>query len=334
MDSMYVKISKIEYILPENVLTNDELSKRFPEWTPESIEEKIGIAKRHIVAENETAKDLALKVGQKILAEEDRESIDFLILCTQSPDYFLPTTACILQHELGLRTNIGAFDFNLGCSGYIYGLGICKGLIEANIAKKILFITSETYSKHINSQDKSNLTIFGDAAAATIIECSETNQIMDFVLGTDGKGSNNLIIPNGGLRNKYDINAENIEENGIIRTNNNLYMNGPEIFNFTIQRIPSLIKDVLNKHNLTMEDITYCIFHQANKYMLEYLKKKLKVPDEKFCLNMKNVGNTVSSTIPIALKDSMDNKIIKEGNLILLVGFGVGYSWGGTVVKI
>jgi len=331
---MCAKISKIDYTLPEKVLTNEELSVLFPEWTAAAIEEKIGIIKRHIVCENETAKDLALKAAQKVLIDEDKDSIDFLILCTQSPDYYLPTTACLLQHELGLRTDIGAFDFNLGCSGYVYGLGICKGLIKAGIAKKILFITSETYSKHINSLDKSNLTIFGDAAAATIIEHSETDQIMDFVFGTDGKGAPNLIIPNGGLRNKYDPNAEIIEDSGNIRTNNNLYMNGPEIFNFTIQRIPALVKDVLNKHSLTMEDIDFCILHQANKYMLEYLKKKLKVPSEKFCINMKDVGNTVSSTIPIALKDCINNKTIKQGSLVLLIGFGVGYSWGGTVIKI
>lgn len=328
------QITRIDYILPEKILTNEDLSGRFPEWTAEAIEEKIGIAKRHAVCENETAKDLAVKIGRQILTEEDKESIDFLVLCTQSPDYYLPTTACILQNELGLRTDIGAFDFNLGCSGYIYGLGICKGLIEANIAQKILFITSETYTKHINSLDKSNLTIFGDAAAATIVERSETRQIMDFVLGTDGKGASNLIIPNGGLRNRYDIDAINREDNGNIRTNNDLYMNGPEIFNFTIQRIPKLVKDILDKHELTMDDVDYFIFHQANKYMLEYLKKKLKVPDEKFYINMREVGNTVSSTIPIALKDCLDDKIIKQGDLVLLAGFGVGYSWGGTVIRI
>jgi len=331
---MNAKISKVEYVLPEKILTNEELSKRFPEWTADAIEDKLGIVKRHVVDENETAKDLALKVGQKILSEEDKETIDFLILCTQSPDYYLPTTACILQHELGLHDNIGAFDFNLGCSGYVYGLGLCKGLIEANIAKKILFITSETYSRHINRQDKSNLTLFGDAAAATIIECSETNQIMDFAFGTDGKGAANLIIPNGGQRNKFDANAEEIEDKGSIRTNNDLYMNGPEIFYFTLQRIPALVKNILDKHNLAMDDIDHFIFHQANKYMLEYLKNKVKIPDEKFCINMKNVGNTVSSTIPIALKDCIDNKTIKCGDLVLLAGFGVGYSWGGTVIKI
>lgn len=331
---MGAKISEIDYFLPEKVLTNEELSLRFPDWTAEAIEEKIGIVERHIADKNETAKDLAVKAGQKILADEDKETIDFLILCTQSPDYYLPTTACILQHELGLRSDVGAFDFNLGCSGFIYGLGICKGFIESKIAKKILFITSETYSKHINDQDKSNLTIFGDAAAATIVEYSENNQIMDFIFGTDGNGAQNLIIPNGGLRNKYNQDASIVEDNGSFRTANNLYMNGPEIFNFTIQRIPTLVKNVLNKNSLTIEDINYCIFHQANKYMLEYLKKKLKLPNDKFCINMKNVGNTVSSTIPIALKDCLENKSIMSGDILLLAGFGVGYSWGGTVIKI
>jgi len=331
---MNAKISRIEYILPEKVLTNKELSERFPEWTADAIENKLGIVKRHVVNENETSKDLALRAGQKILTEEDKGSIDFLILCTQSPDYLLPTTACILQHELGLRDNIGALDINLGCSGYVYGLGLCKGLIEANIAKKILFITSETYSRFINKQDKSVLTLFGDAAAATIIECSEINQIFDFVFGTDGKGAPNLIVPNGGQRNKFDANAKEIEDRGGIRTNNDLYMNGTEILFFTLKRIPVLVRNILDKHHLTMADIDYFIFHQANKFMLDFIKNKIKIPDEKFCINMQNVGNTVSSTIPIALKDCLDNKTVKYGDWVLLAGFGVGYSWGGTVIKI
>jgi 3-oxoacyl-[acyl-carrier-protein] synthase-3 len=329
---MGAKITKIESFFPEKILTNEAISERFPEWTPDMIEKKLGIVQRHIVENDETALDIAVKVGKKILKDYDKESIDFVILCTQSPDYYLPTSACILQEKLDLPTRVGAFDFNLGCSGYVYGLGIAKGLIESRISNRILFITSETYTKSINPLDKGNLTIFGDAAAATIIERSENEYILDFVFGTDGTGAQNLIIPNGGLRNRYDKDALLINEKDNVRTANDLYMNGPEIFTFTIQRIPDLIHKTLEKNQLQIEDIDYFIFHQANQYMLEYLRKKLNIPENKFFMDMRNTGNTVSSTIPIALQKSRDQ--LKQGDIVLLAGFGVGYSWGATIIRI
>ena len=330
---MSVKILNIEYYLPKTIITNDDLAKQFSDWSSEKIEKKLGIKERHIVKEDETALDLALEAGKKILKNYDKDKIDFLLLCTQSPEYYLPSGACILQDRLGLKTNIGAFDYNLGCSGFIYGLAVAKSLINSNIAKNILLITSETYTKHIHPKDKGNKTIFGDAAAAIIIEKSEEEQIGEFVLGTDGSGYEDLIVPNGGLRNRYDVNAKEIDDgSGSIRTDNNLYMNGPEIFNFTIKAIPKVVDEILAKNNITLDDLDYVIFHQANKYMNEYLRKKINIPKEKFYLNLLHTGNTVSATIPIAIKDALDNKLIKRGDKVLLVGFGVGYSWGGTIV--
>ena len=332
---MSVKFLNVEYYLPKTIITNDDLEKEFPDWSSEKIEKKVGIKERHIVKEDETALDLALEVGKKILKNYDKDKIDFLLFCTQSPEYYLPSGACILQDRLGLKTNIGALDYNLGCSGFIYGLAMAKCLINSNIAKNILLITSETYTKHINPKDKGNKTIFGDAAAAVIIEKSEKEQIGEFVLGTDGSGYRNLIVPNGGLRNRYDINAQEIDDNsGSIRTDNNLYMNGPEIFNFTIKAVPKVVAETLVKNNITLDDLDYVIFHQANKYMNEYLRKKINIPEEKFYLNLLYTGNTVSATIPIAIKDALDNKLIKKGDKVLLVGFGVGYSWGGTIITI
>ena len=332
---MSVKIAKIEYYLPETIITNDNLEKDFPDWSSDKIEKKIGIRERHIVKENETAFDLALRASQKVLKNYTKDKIDLLMLCTQSPDYYLPTSACILQDKLGLKTNIGAFDYNLGCSGFIYGLALAKGLIFSNIATNILLITSETYTKHIHPKDKSNRTIFGDAAAAVIIEKSEEEHIGEFVLGTDGSGYKNLIVPNGGLRNRYDVNAKEIDDNsGSIRTDNNLYMNGPEIFNFTIKAVPKVVSETLKKNNITLNEVDYIIFHQANKYMNEYLRKKINIPKDKFYLNLLHTGNTVSATIPIAIKDCLDNNITKKGDKILIVGFGVGYSWGGTIIKL
>ena len=332
---MNSKIKKIEDYLPENILTNIQLEKEFAGWSAKKIETKTGIKERHIVKDNETAFDLGFEAAKKGLANYDKEKIDFVLFCTQSTEYYLPSSACILQDKLGLRTDIGAFDYNLGCSGFIYGLAMAKSFIQSGIANNILLITSETYTKHIHAKDKSNRTIFGDGAAATIIEESEQNGIFDFSLGTNGSGYKNLIVPNGGLRKRYDYNAQEIDDgSGSIRTANNLYMNGPEIFNFTIDVVPKVVSNVLEKNNTTLDEIDYVIFHQANKYIIEYLRKKIKIAKDKFYINMLHTGNTVSATIPIALRDCLDDKIIKEDDKILIVGFGVGYSWGGTIIEI
>ncbi len=332
---MAVKITKIEYYLPKKILSNDDLKNEFPGLNINKIEKKVGIKERHIVKEDETALDLALIVGKKILKNYDKDKIDFLLFCTQSPEYYLPSGACILQDRLGLNKNMGAFDYNLGCSGFVYGLALAKSLITSKIASNILLITSETFTKHIHPRDKGNRTLFGDAATATIIEKSEEEQIGEFVLGTDGNGYKNLIVPNGGLRNRYNPNAKEIDEgSGSIRTDNNLYMNGPEIFNFTIKVVPKLVLQVLEKNKINLEDLDFVIFHQANKYIIEYLRKKIKIPENIFYINLLTTGNTSSNTIPIGIKESLDNRLIKKGDKILLVGFGVGYSWSGTIITI
>lgn len=328
------KISKISYYLPEIVYDNEQVYKEFPDWPPEKVEQKIGIKTRHIAAKSETAVDLAFRAANLLFEEVDRQEVDFLILCTQSPDYFLPTGACVLQSMLGLKTTIGAFDFNLGCSGYIYGLAIAKGLINSGVAKKIVLITSETYSKFIHPKDKGNKTIFGDGAAASLIEYSEEEKILEFVLGTDGNGMNNLIVPNGAMRNPLETDpVEIVDPGGGIHTKNNIYMNGPEIFNFTIKAVPPLVEQTLVKNNITLENIDFVVFHQANKYMLEYLRQKTKIPAEKFFLDMTETGNTVSATIPIGLEKAIVNGQIKAGDNVLICGFGVGYSWGATIIK-
>jgi 3-oxoacyl-[acyl-carrier-protein] synthase-3 len=332
---MAVKITNIEYCLPKKILSNSNLKEEFNDFNINKIEKIVGIKERHIVRKDETALDLALKVAKKILKNYNKDKIDFLILCTQSPEYYLPSGACILQDRLRLKTDIGAFDYNLGCSGFIYGLAIAKGLIGSNIASSILLITSDIISKYINSKDKSNRTIFGDAAAAIIVEKSETEQIGEFVLGTDGSGYKNIIVPNGGLRNRYDPNAIEVDDgSGSIRTDNNLYMNGSEIFNFTIKTVPKVVSETLEKNNVTLEGLDYVIFHQANKYVIEYLRKKIGIPEDKFYINLLHTGNTSSSTIPLGIKDSINKNVIKKGSKILIASFGVGYSWGGTVITI
>lgn len=323
-----MKISKVEFYLPQSVLTNEDLEKLFPEWSSERIHEKVGISQRHISADNETVLDMAVKSSEKIFESYDRNKIDFILFCTQSPDYFLPTTACLLQDRLKLRKNIGAIDFNLGCSGFVYGLAFAKGLISAGIAKNILLVTSETYTKHIHPDDKGNRSIFGDASASAVVEKAENSRDYQFCLGTDGSGAENLIVKKGAFKKDFELNPEH-EFNP-----ENIYMDGPEIFNFTIENIPGLVKQTLEVNGMEMDDIDHFVFHQANSFMLNYLRKKTKIPAEKFYIDMEKTGNTVSATIPIALKNMMDKGMVKEGDKILMAGFGVGYSWGGTIMEM
>lgn len=327
-------IKALAYYLPETVITNDELVAEFPEWTVEKIAEKVGVNKRHI-AGNETISSMAIKAAENMFQENPavkREDIDFVLVCTQSPDYFLPSTACIIQNALGIPKTCGAFDFNLGCSGYEYGLATAKGYIAARIAKNILLITAEAYNKHIHPRDKGNRTIFGDAATATLISTEGFAEIGDFVLGTDGSGAENLIVKTGGMACPEKNNDLVFDESGNPRSSDFLYMNGSEIFSFTLRVVPKMVKQTLEKNGLDKDDINLFVFHQANSFMLSHLRKKLKISEDKFFINMAEIGNTVSSTIPIALKDAQDAGLLK-GN-ILIAGFGVGLSWGACTLKI
>lgn len=332
---MKAYIKAISYYLPEKIFTNEELVKEFPEWTVDKVAGKIGVTERRIAGENETSADLAVNAGLKLF-EEYRFSpldIDFVMLCTQSPDYFLPTSACIIQDKLGVPIRSGAIDFNLGCSGFVYGLGLAKGLIVAGIAKNVLLLTSETYSKFLHPKDKGNRTIFGDGAAATLISTEGFAEIMDFSLGTDGRGANNLIVGTGGYRNPAPMNDLRFDASGNSASSDFLYMNGSEIFNFSMEMVPVLVQETLAKNKLGMEDIDRFVFHQANKYMLNFIRKKIRIPEEKFYYFMEKVGNTVSATIPIALYEAIQDKTIQPGQNVLIAGFGVGYSWAGNVLK-
>lgn len=328
-------IKAISYYLPERILTNQELTQRFPEWTVEKVASKIGIDQRHIAADDEFVSDMAVRAAEKLFAEHQitPQEIDFILLCTQSPDYFLPTTACLVQDRLNIPTSAGALDFNLGCSGYIYGLALAKGLLAGGIAKNVLLITSEVYSKHIHEADKGNATIFGDAASATLIASSGFAEIQHFELGTDGAGGKNLIVKQGALKHPNRSTEEIVLEDGSVQRPAHLYMNGSEIFNFTIDRIPGLVERTLELNNLQKEDISLFVFHQANKFMLNHLRMKMGIESERFYVHMKNCGNTVSATIPIALLEAINEGIPKQNDEVLLAGFGVGYSWGACTIR-
>jgi len=331
-------IKAISTFLPATTLTNEQLAEEFGDWDAAKIYEKTGIAKRHIAAADECASDLGVAAARKLFetgacAPAD---IDFLLFCTQSPDYFLPTTACTMQHRLGLRTDSGAIDFNQGCSGFVYGLSLAKSLIDAGLARNVLLITAETYSKFINPQDRSVRTIFGDGAAATLVSAleSETELLGPFIFGTDGRGAQELIVPAGGSRQSVSACLPASGKDEEWRTGRDLYMNGPEIFNFTLKTVPRAVNQLLEKCARRQEEIDFFILHQANKFMLESLRRKMKIPAEKFWNEMESYGNTVSSTIPIALEEAMNHGRIQSGDRVALVGFGVGYSWAGAMMQV
>ena len=327
-------IKGISYYLPTKEFTNEDLVAEFPEWTVEKVASKVGISRRHIAGPDETAADMAVKAAKALFQkyEIDRADVDFILLCTQSPDYVLPTTACLLQERLKLAISCGALDFNLGCSGHVYGLSLAKGLVLSGTSKNVLLITSETYTKYIHPKDKGSRTIFGDAATATLISSEGFAVIGKFCLGTDGSGAENLIIKTGGSLHPDRLPEIEGEGDALVYPNH-LYMNGAEVFNFTMAAVPPLVDGVLQKNLLKKDQVDLFVFHQANKFMLNTLRKLCAIDPARFYYCLEDVGNTVSSTIPIALKRAQEESAIKQGARVLIAGFGVGYSWGGCVLE-
>ena len=326
---MKAYIKAIEYYLPE--ITEENTNAR--------LRKKTGIERRHICPPNMTAGDMAAIAAEKLFEHGlDRSSIDFLLLCTQSPDYYLPTTACILQDRLKLSKNCGALDFNLGCSGFIYGLGLAKGLIESGQCRNVLLLTSETYSKYINPEDNSTKNLFGDAASAVLVSAVDTDKsgLYGFVYGTDGSGAGDLIVPVGGSRNSYmNTETETFRDSyGNVRRNRDLYMNGQNIMNFALDTVPSTVNKILADSSLGRQDINYYIFHQANNLILDSLRDKCGLQEMPYWEDIKEYGNTVSSSLPIAAEDMLSLKHYSSARRVMMIGFGVGLSWGGCIADM
>lgn len=332
MTEAYIKA--LSYNLPEKVLTNADIAKKFPEWTEEKIVAKIGILERHITVEGETASDLACGAAEKLFAANDidRQTIDYLVFVTQSPDYHLPTTACAIQARLSLSNKITAIDVNLGCSGFVTGLSLAKAVVVSGQAQNVLLLTAETYSKYMHELDKGNRTIFGDGAAATLVSTEGFARIGNFVIGTDGNGAENLIVKSGCARNPQPLNDLKLDDFGNPRSSDHLYMDGPAILNYSLESIPQLFADVLEKNGEVKDDIDLHVYHQANIFLAKLERRKLKIDPEKYYVNIAKVGNTVSSTIPIALSMALEDGTLKQGMKVLSMAQGLGYTWGGMVL--
>jgi 3-oxoacyl-[acyl-carrier-protein] synthase-3 len=325
---MKVKISAISYHLPETMEDMETLKRDNPDWDIPKILEKTGILKRYISALGETSLDLAFEAGKKLINKLTcKNEIDLLVFVTQSPDYVLPTSACILQDRLGLSKNCMAFDVNLGCSGYVYALSIVGGLIESGIANKGLILCADTYTKYISINDRTCRPLFSDGAAATLIESSDTDKIGPFKFGTDGAGYDRLIVKNSGARKLNNENNELVKSNNI-----SLEMHGSDVFLFTMREVPKCINELLKSSGYSFDDIDLIVFHQASKLVIDNLIRTLSLDRNKVFINYDLIGNTVSASIPIALKNAEKLGRLKEGNKVLIVGFGVGLSWGSTII--
>jgi 3-oxoacyl-[acyl-carrier-protein] synthase III len=338
------KILGIQGHLPAKVETNDDLARENPEWDMNRIAGKTGIVARHIAAVDETASDLGYVAAAELLAKQivPTGEIDYLIMGTQTPDHFLPSDSCILQHRLGLGKHIGAFDYRLGCSGYVCGLQLAKALVETGAARNVLLITADTYSKFIHPQDRTVRALFGDGAAATIVgrtdlgEGSSEVNIGPFVTGTDGSMSQCLTVPAGAFRlpRSAETMLEHRDASGSVRSQNDLYMDGQAIFSFALNTVPAAIKRLLAEAKLPLESVDWWVFHQANRFMLENLVRCCGVPESKMVYAMEHVGNTVSASIPLAIESYQKCGKIQPGQRLGLVGFGVGLSWNACIVRI
>ena len=333
-------IKSISYYLPERVFSNEDFFAEFTDAKKRSENlSKIGVKNRHIVSEGELASDLAVKSAVKLFQEHqiDPNEIDFVIFCAQEFDYFTPTTACTIQHRLKLPLNCGALDFNLGCSGFVYGLSIAKGLVESIGVKNVLLLTASTLTRKLHPKDENLRYLFGDAACATLIGANgEVPSIGQFVFGTDGSGADSIIVKDGGARNAINDESykELINEYGNVTSRAYMEMNGVSVFSFSIKMVPKLINDLLVKNDKKIANIDLFIFHQANLFIIETVRKKLCIPEDKVFNYIEKIGNTVSSSIPIALYEAIQCGKAKKGDTILLAGFGVGLSWAATIITL
>ncbi|MHA1598175.1 MAG: 3-oxoacyl-ACP synthase III family protein [Alphaproteobacteria bacterium] len=329
---MNARIEAIAYALPDTVLSNATLKQSHPDWDFERLEERTGVIERRIAGPDETALDLAERASRDL----DLDGVDGLIFCTETPDHPIPSNACLLHGRLGLAKNVLALDINMGCSGYVYSLEVARALITAGTATRILLATGDTYSRLINPGDRATRVLFGDGAAASIIAATDDEGIRDITLGSSGAQFDRFMVPAGGARRPFDAETgvETTDKSGNIRSPENITMDGFGVLSFFNATIPGEVTGLLQKNNITMDDVDAFVFHQASRVALQSIQRALKIPDAKMIDNMARVGNLVSASVPVALQMAIDEGRVKPGDRVVLCGFGVGLSWASALVRI
>jgi 3-oxoacyl-[acyl-carrier-protein] synthase III len=332
-------IRAIAGVLPEDEVTNAELDRENPSWGMELVAELTGIDSRRISAEGETAFDLSVRACEE-LAEDpgvDLRSIDAILYCTQDPDYIAPGNAHLLHDHLGLGDDVLALDYNLACSGFVYGLAIGDALARSGTASSLLLVTAVTPSKRMNPRDRSVRVLFGDGAAATHLSARDEGggRIVASELCTHGQGFKYGYVPAGGARTPLGegTRRETTDQSGNVRTAEDVHMEGTELWSFVSSVVPGHIEAFLAKHSLTPGEIDLFVFHQASKLILNSLTRALAIAPEKVFVHMKDIGNLSSASIPFALRAALEEGAIQPGNRVLLSGFGIGISYGSAIVE-
>ena len=304
----------------------------------EMLVKTTGIEKRHIASDAICTSDMCMASAEKLITDLkiDKDDIEILIFVSQSPDYFLPATSIILQDKLGLKKTTLAFDIQLGCSGYVYGLSVIGSLMANGKLKKGLLLVGDKSSFSQSKKDKSTYPIFSDAGTATLLQYDENAETMHFNLQSDGSGHQAIIIPDGGVRSPWNKNSDDVVkiEEGIERSRRNLVIDGVEVFNFSIREAPLNVKDLLEKTGTTIDDYEYFIFHQANKLMNETIRKKLKLTPEKVPYSLSEFGNTSSASIPLTIVSQIGESLKNKKSKMVFSAFGVGLSWASMNISL
>lgn len=332
---MSIGISAIEYFLPEKIIDNSF----FSEAKDDFLEQKVGIKTRRITEDGVYTSDLAAKVVNNIIEKNGikRDEIDFLILCTLSPDYLLPQTSAQVQKMCNLPESLYSVDIRMGCTGFVHGLSLAQSLIAGMGYKKGLVVTAEKFSIYLSYRDFTVDTLFSDSATAVLVEKNpKLFEILAHDFGTDGSGAEHIIVEAGGCKLRISEETSKFEEikPGIERSKNYLYMNGRQVMKFANKTVPVSANKVLSKANITIDDLDWVIMHQANKLMLEDIAERMHLPAEKNYINLWDKGNTIASSIPIALQEIIDNgERVNKNSYWLITGFGLGFAWGTTLLK-
>ncbi len=322
-----VEIKGIACAVPNNIKRSEEYYNIFGEESVRKFVNMTGVKKRHVALDEQCASDLCYAAATKLLSKLDWEpsSIDALVMITQTPDYAVPATACVLQHRLGLSENCIAFDVNLGCSAYVYGVWLAATMISTPNVSRVLLLCGDTSNFGINQNDSATAMIFGDGGTATALEKS-VGKSMKYFLNTKGSGFKNIMVPAGHARSRSKTNLEGSEYE--------LAMNGSDVFSFTISDVPRTLKSFMSQYNIDKDAVDMYVFHQANLFILKHLAKKLGIPMEKMPVSIDRYGNTSGESIPLTLVDALGPEESKETIKLLLCGFGVGLSWGGIYLEM
>lgn len=333
---MRARIERVEYELPQRVVTNADLGVENPGWEMEKVQQKSGVVSRHVAGADETAFDLAARACDRLFEREDRDSVDAILFCTQTPDYVMPSNAFLLHRHLGLREQVLAFDYNLACSGFTYGLAIAQGLLAAELARRVLLVAADTYSKLINPGDRSARVLFGDGAAATLVGVSPGEEgIVDFDLATAGEHFDRFWIPAGGCRlpRSAETSVPTVDPNGNVRSQNDIHMDGMGVWAFVNSFVPRQLRSLLERNERSFADVDLFLFHQASRLTLDSLVRVLSLRPEQVFSNIADVGNTVSASLPILFEDARRTGRLRPGMMVVLAGFGVGLSSAAALMR-